>query len=192
MTGLQALIPELHQCTICDDLPLGPKPIFQLHTSARILIAGQAPGRITHHKGRPFDDPSGKNLRAWMGIDSNAFYDETKLAMLPMGLCFPGTGKAGDLPPRSICAATWRSKVLQQLPNIRLKLVIGQYAQSWHLPQHAQLTLTERVKNWDRGNVVPLPHPSPRNGIWLKNNPWFGNDMLPMLRKKVQEALHND
>ena len=182
---------ELRACALCADLPLGPRPIFQLHEEARILVAGQAPGRITHHKGRPFDDPSGNNLRRWMGIDHETFYDERSLAILPMGFCFPGTGKGGDLPPRPLCVSTWRARLLAQLPNIRLTLVIGQYAHAWHLPHSADANLTARVRAWDGGSTVPLPHPSPRNGVWLKANPWFAADVLPRLQRKVQEALHD-
>jgi uracil-DNA glycosylase len=187
--SFEALLSEVKSCTLCKDLPLGPRPIFQLHATARILIVGQAPGRITHHKGRPFDDPSGNNLRRWMGIDRDTFYDDTKLAMLPMGLCFPGTGKGGDLPPRPICATTWRHRILPLLPAIKLTLVIGQYAQAWHLPDLAHLTLTDRVKQWDGSNIIPLPHPSPRNGVWQKANPWFAETMVDQLQKKVAEAL---
>ena len=189
MPKLASILPELRACALCDGLPFGPKPIFQLHEEARILVAGQAPGRITHHKGRPFDDPSGDNLRRWMGIDRDTFYDERKLAMLPMGLCYPGKGKGGDLPPRSLCAATWRARLIELLPSIRLTLVIGQYSHAWHLPELADFTLTDRVRSWNGGNVIPLPHPSPRNGGWQKSNPWFAAELLPRLQRKVQEAL---
>lgn len=189
MPELAAILPELRACALCEGLPFGPKPVFQLHEEARILVAAQAPGRIAHHKGRPFDDPSGDNLRRWMGIGREIFYDERKLAILPMGLCYPGTGKGGDLPPRPLCAETWRMKVLALLPNVKLTLVIGQYAHAWHLPHMEKATLTDRVRCWDGGNVIPLPHPSPRNGVWLKANPWFAVEVLPRLRRKVQEAL---
>jgi uracil-DNA glycosylase len=192
MPELATILPELRACALCDGLPFGPKPIFQLHEDARILVAAQAPGRITHHKGRPFDDVSGDNLRRWMGIDRDIFYDEHKLALLPMGLCYPGKGKGGDLPPRPLCAATWRVKVLDLLPNIRLTLVIGQYAHAWHLPDASDATLTERVRAWDGGDVIPLPHPSPRNGVWQKANPWFAGELLPRLQQKVQESLNDE
>jgi uracil-DNA glycosylase len=191
MPELAAILPELRACALCEGLPFGPKPIFQLHEEARILVAAQAPGRITHHKGRPFDDVSGDNLRRWMGIDRDTFYDECKLAMLPMGLCYPGKGKGGDLPPRPLCAETWRARVLDLLPNIRLTLVIGQYAHAWHLPELANIILTDRVRSWDGGNVIPLPHPSPRNGVWQKANPWFATELLPRLQRKVQESLND-
>jgi uracil-DNA glycosylase len=189
MQRLNDILPALRACTLCEGLPFGPKPIFQLHEEARILVVGQAPGRITHHKGRPFDDPSGNNLRRWMGIDRDTFYDDRKLAMLPMALCYPGKGKGGDLPPRPVCAETWRVKVLALMPNVKLTLVIGQYAHTWHLPHLDQETLTARVRAWDGGNVIPLPHPSPRNGVWQKANPWFATELLPRLRQKVQESL---
>jgi uracil-DNA glycosylase len=189
MPELATILPALRGCRLCEDLPLGPRPIFQLHEEARILVAAQAPGRITHHKGRPFDDVSGDNLRRWMGIDRDIFYDERKLAMLPMGLCYPGKGKGGDMPPRPLCATTWRAKLLDLLPNIRLTLVIGQYAHAWHFPDDAKSTLTARVLEWNGENFIPLPHPSPRNGVWQKANPWFAEELLPRLQRKVQESL---
>jgi len=178
---------ELRACTLCSDLPLGAKPIFQIHTEAKILVAGQAPGRITHEKGRPFDDPSGERLRNWMGIEREVFYNPTKIAILPMGFCFPGTGASGDLPPRPECAQTWRERLLTLLPNIELNLVIGQYAMQWHFPEDKKTSLTEKVNNWQQNwpRVLPMPHPSPRNNRWLKNNPWFELDVLPALKERV-------
>jgi uracil-DNA glycosylase len=158
--------------------------------AARILIAGQAPGRLTHAKGVPFDDVSGDRLRQWMGIDRTTFYDPTRIACLPMGFCFPGTGKGGDLPPRAECAPRWRNRLLSLLPNIRLTLVIGQYAQGWHFPDDRR-SLTQRVQQSGDGHTIPLPHPSPRNGFWLRANPWFETDVLPLLRKRVQMALND-
>lgn len=122
-------------------------------------------------------------------MDSDTFYDEAKVAIFPMGMCFPGAGKSGDLAPRPICAETWRHRVLTLLPHVSVTLVMGQYAQNWHLPGDAHLSLTERVKNWDGGNIIPLPHPSPRNGFWLRANPWFTQDMLPRLKQKIADAL---
>ena len=189
--ALETLLAEVRACRLCTDLPLGPNPLVQAGDGARILIAGQAPGRITHGKGRPFDDPSGNRLRDWLGIDRETFYDPEQVAVLAMGFCFPGTGKGGDLPPRPLCAATWRARLLSSLPNLKLTLVIGQYAQSWHLPQLAKLSLTARVRQQDVASsaVLALPHPSPRNGIWLKANPWFGEEVLPVLRQRVTAAL---
>jgi uracil-DNA glycosylase len=177
-------------CTACVGLPLGPKPIFQIGKSARILIVGQAPGRLTHAKGLPFDDASGERLRNWMGIGRDVFYDASKIACLPMGFCYPGKGKGGDLPPRVECAPLWRQRLLSLLHHIKLTLVIGQYAHSWHFPDDNR-ALTDRVRGWNGGVVVPLPHPSPRNGVWLKANPWFEAQVLPKLRKRVQEALND-
>jgi uracil-DNA glycosylase len=187
---VEALLQEVRQCNICQGLPLGPKPILQMAPAARILIAGQAPGRLTHAKGVPFDDVSGDRLRQWMGIDRTTFYDPTRIACLPMGFCFPGIGKGGDLPPRAECAPRWRNRLLSLLPNIRLTLVIGQYAQGWHFPDDRR-SLTQRVQQSGDGHTIPLPHPSPRNGFWLRANPWFETDVLPLLRKRVQMALND-
>jgi uracil-DNA glycosylase len=189
---MNKLLKEVRECTICDaHLPLGPRPVLQIDTQARILIAGQAPGRKVHETGVPFDDPSGKRLRDWMGIDSDIFYDEKKIAILPMGFCYPGSGKSGDLPPRRECAETWRDKILAKLKNIKLTLVIGQYAIGYHLPD-TNCTLTEVVQSWRSywPHVIPLPHPSPRNNIWLKRNSWFEKEVLPELRKKVLKILN--
>jgi uracil-DNA glycosylase len=188
--AFDSVVAEARQCTFCENLPLGPKPIFQLGIQARILIVGQAPGRLTHAKGLPFDDVSGDRLRLWMGIERDIFYDDSKLACLPMGFCYPGKGKGGDLPPRPECAPRWRPRLLPLLTNIKLTLVIGQYAQAFHFPND-RCSLTEMVRAWDGSSVIPLPHPSPRNGVWLRANPWFETDVLPRLRDKVQMALHD-
>lgn len=184
-------IDTVRSCTLCEDLPLGPKPIFQLHPNAKILIAGQAPGRKTHHKGIPFDDPSGERLRDWMGIDRDTFYDDSRIAILPMAFCYPGTGKSGDLPPPIQCAEKWRTPLLELVPNIELTLVIGQYALNWHLAESQEKTLTNTVKQWRSywPCVLPLPHPSPRNNRWLKNNPWFAEEVLPELKNRVSSLL---
>ncbi len=161
-----------------------------MHASARILVAAQAPGRKVHASGLPFDDASGERLRDWLGVTRETFYDPTQLAILPMGFCYPGTGKSGDLPPRLECAPAWRAKLLAHLPQLELSLVIGQYAQAYHLPgKHASLTAL--VHDWRAfwPRTVPLPHPSPRNNIWLKRNPWFGEELLPALRGRVAEVL---
>ena len=191
MSSWQNLLTEVRQCTLCEpELPMGARPVVQLHPNAKILVAGQAPGRRVHASGKPFDDPSGDRLRQWMGIDKATFYDAEKLAIIPMGLCYPGTGKSGDLPPRPECAPAWRQKLLQQLPNLELTLAIGQYAQSWHIDEPKQ-TLTERVKNWEHywPDVLPLPHPSPRNNLWLKRNPWFEDAVIPTLQKRIAELV---
>jgi uracil-DNA glycosylase len=188
--SLSTLLVDVRTCKLCEGLPLGPNPILQASASSRVLIAGQAPGRITHAKGILFDDPSGNRLRDWLGVTREQFYDPELFAIIPMGFCFPGTGKGGDLPPRPLCAQTWRTKLLNQLPHITLTLVIGQYAQTWHLPEMEKQTLTERVRNAEpEAATIPLPHPSPRNGIWLKQNPWFEKDILPNLKSRVKAAL---
>jgi uracil-DNA glycosylase len=163
-----------------------------MHPDATILVVGQAPGRRVHETGLPFNDPSGDRLRNWMGIGRDIFYDETKLAILPMGFCYPGTGASGDLPPRPECARHWRATLLGQLPNIQLTLAIGQYAIAYHIPDSKHhKTLTETVKNWQAywPKILPLPHPSPRNNRWLKNNPWFEQEVIPLLQKRIQDVL---
>lgn len=189
--NVDSLLTQIRSCQICDGLPLGPRPILQIGASAKILIAGQAPGRITHHKGVPFDDPSGNRLRDWLGISRDEFYDASKIALAPMGFCFPGTGKGGDLPPRKECAEAWRKPVLEQLENIELTLVIGQYALDWHIADGKKMTLTNRVADWQSfmPDMLPLPHPSPRNNRWLKRNPWFEEEVLPALKSRVSELI---
>lgn len=185
------MLAEVKACTLCADLlHNGVRPVLQIHAAAKILIAGQAPGSKVHASGIPFDDPSGDRLRSWMGIDRKTFYDETKIALLPMAFCYPGKGKTGDLPPMPICAETWRSKLLHELPNLGLSLIIGQYAQAWHLPVR-QKTLTETVRNWRNyaEDTLPLPHPSPRNNIWLRKNAWFETEVIPHLKQKVERLL---
>ena len=185
------MLAEIRSCTLCaDDLPLGPRPIVQLARHAKILVVGQAPGRKVHESGIPFDDASGDRLRDWMGIGRESFYDPTCIAILPMGFCFPGTGSSGDLPPRPECAPTWRRRVLDQLGDVQLTLVIGQYAQRYHLPD-AGRTVTDTVRSWNDywPLVVPLPHPSPRNNIWLKKNAWFEEELVPEVRRRVATIL---
>lgn len=188
--ALQGLLREVRACTICAaHLPLPPRPVLQAGAAARILIAGQAPGRKVAASGVPFDDASGDRLRAWMGIDKAAFHDPDFIAILPMGFCYPGTGASGDLPPRPECAATWRERLLEQLPSIELTLVIGTYAQAWHLkPAGGGASLTATVAAWREhgARVLPLPHPSPRNNGWLQRNPWFEADVLPELKVRVR------
>lgn len=189
--NVDSLLTQIRSCQICEGLPLGPRPILQIGASAKILIAGQAPGRITHHKGIPFDDPSGNRLRDWLGISRDEFYDASKIALAPMGFCFPGNGKGGDLPPRKECAEAWRKPVLEQLENIELTLVIGQYALDWHIADGKKMTLTDRVADWQSfmPDMLPLPHPSPRNNRWLKRNPWFEEEVLPALKSRVSELI---
>ena len=189
---LGALTDQVRACTACAaHLPAGPRPVLQVHGKARILIAGQAPGRKVHESGVPFDDASGERLRLWMGVTTEQFYDATRIAILPMGFCYPGTGRSGDLPPRSECAPLWRQALLDQMPDIELTLVIGEYAQRWHLPDAASAKVTQTVADWRRHwpRVLPMPHPSPRNNIWLKLNPWFVADVVPALQVRVAALL---
>lgn len=188
---LQRLLTSVRACTICAGLPLGPNPILQAGPNSRILIAGQAPGRITHAKGRPFDDPSGKRLRDWLGVDKETFYDPDNFALVPMGFCYPGTGKGGDLPPRAECAPAWRQRLMDGMPGIQLTLLLGQYALRWHLGGAHGKSLAETVSGWESHwpKVMPLPHPSPRNARWLKNNPHVEKKMLPNLKQRVAEIL---
>jgi uracil-DNA glycosylase len=191
-TRLDELLRRVRACRLCEaELPLGPRPVVRAADSARLLVVGQAPGTAVHASGVPFDDPSGERLRDWMGVDAETFYDESRIALIPMGFCYPGRGKSGDLPPKKRCAHTWRVPLLGALPQIELTLVIGQYAMAWHLPEAKRLSLTETVRRHDEwGDVLfPLPHPSPRNNIWLARNPWFEAEVVPRLRERVREAL---
>lgn len=191
MTSVASLLHDVRHCTLCAaHLPHGPRPVVQFHPHARILVAGQAPGRKVHASGVPFADASGDRLRAWLGMSAAIFYDPQKVAILPMGFCFPGTGKTGDLPPRPECAPAWRAKLAQHLENVQLTLVIGQYAQAYYLPG-AGRSVTSTVQAWRQywPRLVPLPHPSPRNTLWLRRNPWFETDLLPQLRLHVAAVL---
>ena len=190
-TKLTPLLKQVRDCRLCEQhLPLGPRPVLQVHANARILIAGQAPGRKVHESGKPFDDASGKRLRDWLGISDETFYDAERIAILPMGFCFPGTGSSGDLPPRPECAETWRESLLKETRNVQMTLVLGQYAQKYHFPEHRG-NLTDLVKAWEDywPELVPLPHPSPRNNLWLRRNSWFEKDMLPSLKQRVFDIL---
>ncbi len=192
MTSLTSLLADVRACTLCaEHLPHGVRPVVQINPEARVLIAGQAPGRKVHESGVPFDDASGERLRQWMGVTREVFYDAKRIAILPMGFCFPGTGKSGDLPPRRECAPAWRDPLLAQLPRLEVTLVIGKYAQAYHMP--GKRSLTDTVRDWRSywPDLIPLPHPSPRNNIWLSRNPWFETELLPVLRQRVADVLES-
>lgn len=188
MSALDAALAEARACTLCTDLPLGPRPVAQLDARARLMIVGQAPGTRVHETGIPFDDRSGDRLRDWLGVDRDTFYDPREFAILPMGLCYPGTdAKGGDLPPRKICAPTWHPRLRPLLPDLELTLLVGMYAQKRYLGAARRATLTETVRAWPDylPDFLPLPHPSWRNTAWLKRNPWFETELLPELRARV-------
>ncbi len=187
----EPLLKEVHACKKCESsLPFSPRPILQIHPSARIVIAGQAPGSKAHMANKPFADASGDRLRSWLKLSEDDFYDIHKVAILPMGFCYPGTGKSGDLAPRPECAEHWRARLISTLPNVALTIVIGQYAYQYHYPDDKQ-TLTNAVKSWPMKwpNQIVLPHPSPRNNSWLKRNGWFVEDVLPNLQERIQYLL---
>jgi uracil-DNA glycosylase len=190
--SLSDLLAEVRACTACAaHLPLGPRPVLQAAESARILIVGQAPGLKVHNSGIPWNDASGERLRDWMGIGRETFYDAARIAIVPMGYCYPGRGASGDLPPRPECAQLWLDRILARLPDIRLTLLIGQYAQRHFLGAERKPTLTDTVAAWrDYGEGrMPLPHPSPRNRYWFARHPWFEAELVPELRARVVGAL---
>ena len=191
-TRLDRLVAEIRACRVCAHaLPHAPRPVVWVHPDARILIAGQAPGRRVHDTGVPWNDPSGDRLRDWLQLDREAFYDKSNIAVAAMGFCYPGTVAGADLPPRRECAPLWRPRLLPLLKKIRLTLLVGSYAQRYHLAAAVKPTLGETVRAWrDYPDcVMPLPHPSWRNSAWLKRNPWFETDLVPDLRKRVKAAL---
>lgn len=189
--SLKNLLTEVRACTICaDSLPAGPRPIVQLAAESRIVIIGQAPGRRVHESGVPWDDPSGDRLRWWLGLSPEQFYDAANVAIVPMGFCYPGSAKSGDLPPRPECAPRWHEPLLAYLPEDRLEVIIGTYAQKRYITDRAK-TLTETVANWERylPKQIVMPHPSPRNQAWFKKNPWFEADVLPAVQQRVRQVL---
>jgi len=200
---LAALEAEIARCRLCRDAPRGatlphqPRPVLRPSTTARLLIAGQAPGTRVHASGLPFTDPSGDRLRDWMGVTKDVFYDRARIAIVPMGFCFPGQdAKGGDLPPRRECAPVWRARVMAAMPAIDLVLAVGRPAQLWHLGADAGASLGETMTRWREilarptfPKVLPLPHPSWRNSAWLKRRPWFEADVVPELRRLVAERL---
>lgn len=191
---LNAHLAEIRACKLCaGDMPNRPNPVLRASATARILIASQAPGNLADRSGKPFDDPSGRRLRAWMGVTDDEFYDESRVAIVPMGFCFPGYDKnGGDLPPMKRCPPQWRQGLLDRLPDIELTLLIGGYSQSWHLGRDAGTSLTERVQRWRdfaEIGVFTTPHPSWRNNGWLKRNPWFEEEVLPVLQASVRRCF---
>lgn len=190
---LSRLLNDILACTHCaGDLPCAPRPVLQVYSSARLRIIGQAPGRKVHETGIPWDDKSGERLRQWLGLTPEQFYDEQKVAIIPMGFCYPGKAKSGDMPPRPECAPRWHAQLSAHLSDIRLTLLIGQYAQAHYLGDRRKATLTDTVKAWAEYvplGYLPLAHPSGRNQIWLKKNPWFEKELVPELQKKIR-ALH--
>lgn len=186
---LTVLLKEVRACTHCAEhfAEHEPRPVLRAKATARVMLVGQAPGRRVHASGVPWDDPSGDNLRAWLGMGRETFYDESKIAIVPMGFCYPGHGKSGDLPPRPECAPMWHEKIRALLPNLELTVLIGQYAQKHYLGERAEKTLTETVRNFRAylPEYVVTPHPSPRNRIWMKKNPFFEAEVIPELRERV-------
>lgn len=191
--SLSKLTKDIRACTACADvLPHKPRPVVVPSPTARLVIAGQAPGTRVHESGKPFTDPSGDRLREWMGIDETTFYDASKLAIVPMGFCFPGLdAKGGDKPPLKQCAKLWRADLFAAMPQVETILLVGAYAQKWHLGKAAKATLTQTVQSWAEygPRYIPLPHPSWRNNVWLKKNPWFADETLPALKERVKELL---
>lgn len=201
--ALETLVEQIRACRLCRDRPLGaplphePRPVVTASRRARILVAGQAPGTRVHESGLPFDDRSGDRLRDWLGVSREVFHDPGRFAVIPMGFCFPGQdARGGDLPPRRECAPAWRARLLAAMPQIELVLVVGQYAQAWHMQRLRAPSLTETVRNWkaifaagDGPHHLPLPHPSWRNTAWMKKNPWFERDLLPFLKKEIQKRI---
>lgn len=189
---MRDLLHDIRQCRICEAyLPMGAKPIAEAHKHSRIILLSQAPGRVAHQKGIAWDDASGKRLRTWLGVDEATFYNPKNFAIMPMGFCYPGKGKSGDLPPRPECAPTWHDLLWKKLERVELVILIGTYAQKEYLKKHAKRTLTETVANYDAylPKFFPLPHPSPRNRFWLIKNPWFEEEVLGELKEVIHKIL---
>lgn len=186
---LADLLAEIRACDVCAaHLPLGPRPVLRASPTARLLIVGQAPGTRVHASGVPWDDASGDRLRSWLALDREAFYDERRIAIVPMGFCYPGTAaRGGDLPPRPECAPLWHGRLAALMPRVELTLLVGSHAQAWYLGKNRGATMTATVADWRRHlpRFLPLPHPSWRNTGWLRRNPWFESELLPELRRHV-------
>ncbi|WP_339606600.1 uracil-DNA glycosylase family protein [uncultured Roseivirga sp.] len=192
MASFENLLHEIKDCKVCSEhLVLGPRPVVSVSPNSKILVIGQAPGTKVHASGIPWDDASGKNLRKWLGVTNEQFYDTNLFGIVPMGFCYPGKGKSGDLPPRPECAPLWHNQILGRLKEVKLTLLIGQYAQAYYLEKGREKTLTETVENFKAylPKFLPLVHPSPRNGIWMRKNPWFEAEVVPYLQSRVQEIL---
>lgn len=190
-TRTQKLINKIKKCTLCNDLPLGPKPVFQIYSESKILIVGQAPGVKAHETETPWNDASGDRLRDWMGINRDIFYKEKSISLFPMGLCYPGKGVQGDLPPRKECYPEWHHQVISAMPHLELIILVGNYAQNAYLKTERKKTLTDRVHSFKDyiPKHFPLPHPSPLNNIWLSKNRWFENDVVPELKILIHQIL---
>lgn len=190
---MQDLLHNIRNCSLCKaHLPLGPRPVVTAHQDSKIVIIGQAPGTKVHASGIPWDDASGKQLRKWLGVTEEEFYDEKNFAIVPMGFCYPGRGKGGDLPPRPECAPQWHEQLMEFMPNVELVLLIGMYAQKYYLKKDAKKTLTETVAEYQDylPKYFPLPHPSPRNRFWLTRNPWFEGEVVSQLQKSIKTILN--
>ena len=186
------LLSEIRNCQVCrSELPLGANPVVQASSKSKIAIIGQAPGIRVHQSGIPWGDKSGDNLRKWLGVEKEMFYNEEIFALIPMGFCYPGTGKSGDLPPMKVCAPIWHQKLFRMMPDIKLTLLLGQYAQHYYLGKETKATLTKTVYSYQEyiPDFLPLPHPSPRNNIWQSKNPWFKEELLPYLKSRISEIV---
>ena len=188
-----SLLTKIRQCNLCEKvLPNPPNPVLQFQHSAKVMLIGQAPGIHAHQSNTPWNDASGKRLREWLMLPETDFYNSAKIAIVPMGFCYPGKGKSGDLPPRPECASTWHEAIRNSLPQLQMTLLIGQYAQQYYLKD--KRTLTDRCRDWQlyAPKFLVFPHPSPRNNIWLKKNPWYEEEVIPAMRKQLHLALSDD